>query len=168
MTIVLATTRESFEHALDVADNLDLEAALPALAGPLDSLRVRIDEAWDAIKETLRDAFERGSEYTHDQVAKAIAAAQDAIEAAGQRAREVRDELMLRLQSYLDTRVDDALTLVREKVVVAGRELTLSGVQLTNTITLSGSLSASIQQVATATATGQLEVSASYSSGDGR
>jgi hypothetical protein len=88
---------------------------------------------------------------------------QEIVEAAGAGARAVHQSILARLNRYLSELIDRALARVRLVVTVADRALQLDSVEVVQTLTLSGSLKVSIEEVCALTAEGQISVNARYS-----
>jgi predicted YcjX-like family ATPase len=163
MTVTTISTRAGFERALDAARAVGSETPLPGLAAPLEAgILARVAEAWDEIESALRDAYWRGRDSARAAIDAAIKRAEEGVAAAGRKAKEVQEALLARLQMYLRTLIDEALAQVRDAIQVGSRTLSLTSVQLSQTVALSGSLKASINEVASLTATGQLVVSSEY------
>lgn len=163
MGMTTLSTRRGFERALEVARSVGDDTPLPGLAAPLEgSVLGRVAEAWDAIDSALRDAYWRGIQAAQAAVDVAVARAEELVAAAGRKAEDVQAALLARLQTYLQTLVDEALAQVRDTITAGNRTLALTSVSLSQTIALSGSLKASIQEVASMTGTGELVVSAEY------
>lgn len=163
MTTTSISTRAGFERALDAARAVGDESPLPGLAAPLEgSLLGRVADAWDAIDAALRDAYWRGIQNAQTAVDAAVERVEELVAAAGRKAQDVQAALLARLQTYLQTLVDEALSQIRDAVQVGNQQLALTSVSLAQTISLSGSLKASIKEVASLTGTGQLVVNAEY------
>lgn len=163
MTLTVLSTRAGFETALKAARDVGDETPLPGLAAPLEgSLLGRVRDAWDTIEAALRDAYWRGIDLAGQAVDAAIVRAQEACDAAGRKAAEVQEALLAKLQTYVRTLIDKALSQVRGVIEVGDRTMTLKSVQVSQTVALSGSLKASISEVASMTASGELVVSSQY------
>src|SRR4051812_39190668 len=155
--------RVDFEAALASARNVGADGNLPGMAAPLDSgLWGRISEAWDTVERALRQAVQYGLDAARQGVDDAVSAAEGLVRAAGHRARDVHEALLARLQDYLAHLLDSALSRVRQAVVVGGATLALTGVELSQKISLTGSLKVTITDVAALTGAGEVTVLARY------
>ncbi len=165
LTAVLG--RDQFERALATASAVGTATTpVTGLVVPLEvTWRDRVAQAWDAIAAALREAFERGRDVAAGLVDAAVRAAEDCIREAGERARDVQQALLERLQTYLRSLVDEALTQVRPEIAVGDVTLPLQSVQISQEIATSGSLKAAITELVQVTAEGRLGVSAVYGLG---
>ena len=156
-------TRQGFEEALTAASTVGSDGHLVGLAAPLDATWLgRISEAWDAVESALREAYQWGREAASEALATAVADAEALVRSAGHRARDVHQALLARAQSYLAVLVRGALDQVQAAITVGGIQLTLSSVEVAQTISLHGSLKAALTELVSITADGEVTVSASY------
>lgn len=165
LTAVLG--RDQFERALAAASSVGTgRTPVTGLAVPLEpGWRERVAAAWDAIATALREAFERGRDVAAGLVDAAVRAAEDCVREAGERAGDVQQALLQRLQTYLAALIDEALAQVRPSVTVGEATLPLQSVQITQEIATSGSLKAAITELVAVTAEGRLGLSAVYGVG---
>lgn len=162
MTEVVAMIRRSdFEAALAAARMIGA-GELTGLAAPLGrTAMARLDKAWNAVEQAMRAAYERGREAADQLIADAVATTEKLLLEA-QRGADLRDELMARMQTWLADIVDRCLQTVRTSVTVGDRALDLAMVQVHHSIRVGGSLKASITDLCSLAADGQLTVVAEY------
>ncbi|MDA8318393.1 MAG: hypothetical protein M0030_01060 [Actinomycetota bacterium] len=163
MIAIATVDRAGFEAALATAREEGAVAAYPGLAAPLDgALRGKIAEVWESIENALRDAFMHGTEYARQAMDKAVSSADALIRSAGSRAKDVHQALLSKVQAYLSRFVDAALAQVRPAIEVGGGRLELDGLEVSQSISLAGSIKASLIELVTLTADGNLTVTARY------
>jgi hypothetical protein len=155
---------EDFDAALSTARGIGVGGGeLPDIASPLKAaITGHLGEAWDQIEASLQRAWRYGRALAQDAVDAAVAKAQEIVDTAGAGAREVHDLLLKRLHGYLSDLIDRAIARVSGTITVAGQELTLAGVELAQTVTLTGALKLSIQEACALTAEGQIVITARY------
>jgi F0F1-type ATP synthase membrane subunit b/b' len=154
---------EDFNAALDAARSVGIGGDLPGLAAPLSAaITGRLSNAWDHIELALQQAWTKGRDLAQDAVDAAVAKAQETVDAAGAGARAVHDRLLERLHTYLADLIERALARVSTSITIAGREMTLAGVELAQAITLTGALKLSVQEACALTAEGQVVITARY------
>lgn len=164
MLATAVITREDFEAALAAAREVGTVTVGGGLASQLGaSLTGRIQEVWDHIDSALSRAYQYGLEKARDSLDAAVQAAEDLLASVGRQASAVHQELMARVETYLSGIIDRALATVRPTVTIGSRTLQLEGVDLSQTISLSGSLKATITDMVNLTASGQIIVNARYS-----
>jgi hypothetical protein len=155
--------REDFDAALAAGRAVGQDGQLPGLAAPLGAGALgHVSEAWDHIEATLEQAWNRGRAFVRDTAVATAARVQEIVEAAGAAARAVHHGILEKLDSYLSALIDRALARVRPSVTVGGRTLELDSVELEQTVTLSGSLKVSIEEVCALTAEGEIALTAHY------
>lgn len=158
-------TRQHFESALRAAAAVGEQEPLKGLAAPLDATWLgRIGEAWDKVEAALREAYLWGREAAEETLADAITNAELLLRSAGKRARDVHQAILERAQAYLTVLVQSALAQVQGVLRVAGTELRLVSVEVAQSISLTGSLKASLTDLVALTGAGEISVSASYGS----
>jgi F0F1-type ATP synthase membrane subunit b/b' len=163
MQAIAMAHREDFDAALEAARSVGKGGEVVGLAAPLGAaLRGRLSDAWDHIESALQRAWSRGGEIAREAAEAATVKVQEIVDAAGAEARALHEAILAKLYSYLSELIDRALARVRGSVMVADQNLTLEGVELAQTITLTGALKASIQEVISFTAQGQIVVTARY------
>jgi hypothetical protein len=155
---------DDFDAALRAARGVGIGGDLPpGLTAPLGAAVIgRLTDAWDQIEAALQEAWTNGRALAQDAVDVAVTKAQALVDAAGADARAVHDLILERLHTYLADLIDRAIARVSGSVTVAGREMTLAGVELAQTITLTGALKLSVQEACALTAEGQIVITARY------
>ena len=100
----------------------------------------------------------------HARVAldKAVSSAESLIQGAGARAKDVHQALLAKIQTYLARLVDAAISQVRRIVEVGNTLLELDGLEVSQRISLTGSLKAALTEIVALTSAGELTVTASY------
>lgn len=163
MAISAIFDRSDFEAALHASSEVGPGDILTGLAAPIDSaLWGRISQAWDSVEHALRQAYQHGLEFAQDAVNKAIAATEQVLQTAGTRARDAHEAFLSRLQQYLTVVLNSALARVAGAVTVAERTFTLDQIELSNKISLTGSLKVNITEIAALTGAGEITVVARY------
>lgn len=165
MSVNLIVSPSVFEDALRVGRALGEEPyELLGLSAPLDGASVgRLAEAWDVVERALRDSYRRGADWARAGVNAAVEKIEKLLGEAGAKAREIEAALLRKLQEFISRLVDGALELVRESIQVGAFSLTISSVQVQQTIGITGSIKASLQEVCAFASSGQLSVVTSYS-----
>jgi hypothetical protein len=155
--------RQGFEAALNAARDEGSVRAYPGLSAPLDgSWLGKIAEVWESVEQALRDAFVHGMDYARDSLGKAVSSAESLIQGAGVRAKDVHQAFLAKIQAYLARLVDAALSQVRRIVEVDGTQLELDELEVSQTVSLTGSVKAALTEIVALTADGELTVTASY------
>jgi hypothetical protein len=158
--------RQGFEAALAVAREEGSVRAYPGLSAPLDgSLLGKISEVWESVERALRDAFIQGMDYAREALDDAVRGAERLIQTAGTRAKDVHQALLAKIQSYLSRLVDAALSQVRSTLAVGNTKLELDALEVSQSISLTGSVKAALTELVALTSTGELTVTASYRAG---
>jgi hypothetical protein len=164
MSTVALILRQDFEDAVDAARSVGGgNGQVPGLATSLDSaLAGKVRAVWDQIEAALRVAFEYGREKAAPLLTAATAQAEALVASAGRRAAEVQQSILAKLNEYVTRLTDNALSRVRTELVFSGVTWRLDGVELAQTISLTGSLSTNITSLVTLTSGGELTVNARY------
>jgi hypothetical protein len=155
--------RHEFEIALSAARDVGVVRGYKGLSAPLDgSLLGKIAEVWESVEQALRDAFVHGMERGQATLDKAVSSAESLIQGAGARAKDVHQALLAKIQTYLARLVDAAISQVRRIVEVGDTQLELDGLEVSQRISLTGSIKAALTEIVALTSTGELTVTASY------
>jgi hypothetical protein len=163
MEVVAIIGPSDVEGALAKASEVGGAREIAGLAAPLGgALMGRLSEAWEAVRDAIQESFRRGADAARSLVDSAAEKAERIIDEAGARAADLREALTARLQQYLTALIDRALAKVRGTVAVGGTTLNLSGVEIGQTIKLTGSLKVSIHEICSVTSEGELSVTARY------
>jgi len=164
MNAVGALSVADFDAALAEARAVGRTGArLPSLAAPVDAaLAGRVDEAWDAIEGALRAAWRGGKDASRAVLDAAIERVDGLVQSAGARASAVTDALLERLRTMMRAIIDRALANVRPQVDIGEVALTVKQIAVTQTVLISGSLSANITEMWSLTSNGELTVAATY------
>ena len=163
MTISALILRDDFETAISAAKVTAAAPITTGLAAPLDAAWLgRISAVWDRIESALRAAFERGRDAAQDLTVLAVDQAEKLISEAGRRAAGVQQALLSRLEAYVTRLTDAALGRVRPELQFAGATWRLESVELSEKISLAGSLSSNITSIVALTASGEMTVAAKY------
>ena len=163
MIAVGTVNRQGFEAALSAARAEGAAQAYVGLSASLDGgLLGKISEVWESVEQALRDAFVHGMDYARAALDKAVSNADSLIQNAGVRAKDVHQALLSKVQAYLSRLVDAALSQVRKIVEVGGTQLQLDALEVSQRISLTGSIKASFTELVALTSAGELTVSASY------
>lgn len=163
MVISAVINRVDFDRALNAAADLGTDEELPGLSAKWDeALWGRFSTAWDAVEHALRQAFQFGVDAARVSVNGAIAAAEEVLGEAGKLVTYVHAAFLARLQQYLTCLIDSALARVATQVTVGARTFDLDQIELSNKVSLTGSLSLNITEVAALTGAGEVTVVARY------
>ena len=163
MIVVGTVNRQGFEAALNAARDEGSVRAYSGLSAPLDgSLLGKISEVWESVEQALRDAFVYGTDHAREALDKAVSSAQNLIQGAGSRAKDVQQALLAKTQAYLSRLVDAALSQVRRIVEVGDTQLELDALEVSQRVSLTGSVKAALTEIIALTSAGELTVTASY------
>jgi hypothetical protein len=163
MIVVGTVDRQGFEAALSAARDEGSVRSYPGLSAPLDgSLLGKISEVWESVERALREAFIHGMDYAREALDQAVSSAENLIKNAGVRAKDVHQALLAKLQEYLSRLVDAALSQVRRIIEVGDIQLELDALEVSQRISLTGSIKASLTEIVALTSAGELTVGASY------
>ena len=139
--------RHEFETALSAAHDEGVVRDYKGLSAPLDgSLVGKVAEVWESVEQALRDAFVNGMEHARPALDKAVSSAKSLIHGAGARAKDVHQALLAKIQTYLARLVDAAISQVRRVIEVGNTQLELKGLEVSQRISLTGSLKASLTE----------------------
>ena len=164
MQVLVLTERDDFDAALAVARAIGKGGEVTGLAAPLGAaLRGRLADAWNHIEAALEQAWNRGRSFARDVAEMTAVKVQEIVDAADAQARELHHSILAKLNGYLAELIDRALARVRAVITVADHTLELDRVDIEQKLTLSGSLTASIQEICALTAEGEISVTAGYS-----
>lgn len=131
--------------------------------GPLDGeVTDCVNRIWNEMEGALRRAHHEGVQAARPLIESISASMTDLLAPLGTRAEQVRTAIAERLNTYLQTSIDGALERIRATMKVGGRELSMVSMTVQQKINLSGSLKASLQEVCTFVASGEISLSAEY------
>jgi hypothetical protein len=163
MTVTAVVQRSDFESALASAREVGRGDDLAGLNSPPNAnLLGRIDEAWDTIEGALSRAFGKGKEVAQGALETAAERVEALLESAGAKAKELQQVLLGRLQRYVSDLIAGALERVQSTIQIATLTLPLVSVEVSQTISLTGSLKVNLTEIINMTAQGQLVVNARY------
>lgn len=163
MMVSALLTVEDFDEAVLCAQEAGQLPSGAGLGSPLDgSWLGRIAQVWDRIEEALQTAFLYGREGALALAEAAAEAAEKLLHEAGTRARDVQQALLARLSAYADKLVEGALKKVRPNLTVGETKLPLTGVEISQKVTMTGSLKANITDLVALTGAGEITVLARY------
>ena len=163
MQISVMADLSIFTSALKKAEQVYPSMRPQGLNAPVDGVLMgRVSQTWEAIKEALQAALDYGSEKAESAFKGAWQEVERTLGDAGAKAGELQVLLMTRLREYLTTFIDGMLQQVRSELRVGTTTLRLSQVQLSQKVTLSTSLKATLKEVIALTSQGELQINASY------
>ncbi len=137
------------------------------LNAPLDNAAMTwVNKIWDVAEAAIKNAVRDGVAAAQPMIDRVGSMLNEAAESVGTHMAAVRDWLKKRLDAYLKAAVDDALMEVRPYVTIGGAMLKLSKVTLEQKLTLSGSVSASLEQICEFVAEGEVTLATEYGAGD--
>jgi hypothetical protein len=166
MIVIGAVNRQGFEVALTAARDEGTTRTYPGLSAPLDgTLLGKISEVWESVEVALRDAYVYGSERAREALETATRSAENLIRGAGARAKDVQQALLAKIQTYVSRLIDVALSQVRRTIQVGDSWLELDALEIGQSVSLSGSIKASLSEIVALTSEGQVTVTASYKVG---
>lgn len=168
MIEVGTVTRQGFEAALAAARDEGQTRGYRGLAAPLDGgMLGKISEVWESVERALRDAYVHGREHARQALDDAVTRAENLLREAGTKARDVHQALLAKIQTYLSRLIDAALGQVRRIILVENSQLELDALEVSQSISLTGSIKASLSEIVALTSEGQLTVTASYKAASG-
>lgn len=133
------------------------------LNAPFDAALVgRIDEAWEFVKESVLDGAKRAADDVGGSVDAVWAKVSELIRTAGTKARLVEEGLLERMRVYAAGLQKSMLAQVMGELSVGGTMLSLTSIELTQSVRVEGSLKASLTELVHVSKNGSLELSASY------
>jgi hypothetical protein len=155
-------TRRGLDHAIAAADPHEGEALTGLNAPPNGTAIGMLDDIWNRIADNLRRAYELGVEKAGEIAKATVAATEQMLAGAGDAADWLRERLREALQKLVRGCIEQALAAVSASYSIGGIMLRLKGIEVAQTLSLNGEVSASIQGVFSLVAGGELTVSASY------
>ena len=121
-----------------------------------------IERLWDQIEHALSTAWDQGKEAARhivDDFHSELVAAGHEI---GEHLQTVRAALRERLNTYLHDIIEGALARVQPEITIGGRQVAIKSVKIDQTVKLSGSLKASLEDICEFVAEGEMSLSAEY------
>ena len=166
-TIVIQSTRETFQFALDAATEanpLGSASGRSTLNAPADG-RVTglVAIAWDSIYEELTNAYDRGREYISVGCSLVMERVKASILEAGDQAALFREILLEKIRVFVKASFERCLSLVPDSVRIGSRDCILSKVSFTQKVTLSGSVELCLTKAFDVAAEGGIELETEYS-----
>jgi hypothetical protein len=164
MDIAILASTQTFENAIEAARQVGQGKDPTGLASPLDATTLgQIGEAWDSIENALRKGFQLGKEKAREFLNAAIGKAEQIVQGAGNKGKEIQEALIQRLQQFLQTWIKGLLAQFPIAVEVGGKTYTAKTLTFNQKLVLSGSLQLSLTNVFELSSSGEIEVSAEYS-----
>lgn len=121
-----------------------------------------IARIWDDVEAALGRAYREGVHAARPFIEKVSVHLAEVGSKLAKHADEVRRIISARLNTCLQEIIDGALQRVRPVISVGGGELKIASVTIEQTIKLSGSLKASLEEVCEFVAEGEIALSAEY------
>ncbi len=112
-----------------------------------------ISEVWESVERALRDAFIHGMDHARVALDAAVSGAERLIQSAGTRTKDVHQALLAKIQSYLSRLVDAARSRVRSTLAVGNTKLELDALEVSQSISLTGSVKAALTEIVALTST---------------
>ena len=148
MNITVIGSRAVFDEALESARQVGKGGAVKGLAAPLaGALGGRLEEAWNEVERALRQGFQFGKEKAQAALDAAVTKVEELLVDAGKQARDVHELLLQRLHEFAQTYTQGALARVPTAVEVGGQAYTLTTVQCTQKLIVTGSIKANLTEV---------------------
>jgi hypothetical protein len=163
MTGIAWATTEDFFAAVEAAESEKKRVGSGDLWAPLGATgEGQVTKAWNWIKKALGEVWAEGRNFADVAAEQTLQRVKEIIEGAGAGARAVQEEVVRRVQAYIQEIIDRTLARVRETVTVGGQELRLQGLDLAQGVIVTGSLGLSIHEAFKLTGEGQMTVTARY------
>lgn len=159
MNITVLSSSELVDTALDSAAQVKQLKGLNTL--PSDTMG-KLEAIWVHVHDGLQSAYLARKEDVEEIFRGVAAHVKSALAAAGVKAQELQKLLLERLSRYMHALIDGMLSQVRAEFTVEGSRLRLSAIEISQSITLSGSVELSLQRAFELTSNGELSVNASY------
>jgi len=154
----------AFERARSVGAGDGL--TVRGLNAPLDAQMTNwIGPLWDTAESAIRLAWEHGRAAATSLIEQFHTQLQELSTVAGNAASAVCRAITERLNEFFQGLVEGALARVQPTIKVAGREIAIRGVTIEQTLHMSGSLKASLEEICEFVAEGEISVSAEYGAG---
>jgi hypothetical protein len=151
----------AFVHAREIGGGA---ALLPGvLYAPLDDDgKFWLERLWDTAEGAVRSAWQHGRAAAEPLIAKFHEQVAELGAKAADYAASVRRFITERINDFFRTVVAGALERVQPTIKVAGLDVKIRGVTVEQTLKMSGSLKASLEELCEFVAEGEIAVSAEY------
>lgn len=169
MQLVAIIGQDLFSSALRRASDIGRGVPLPAglLHAPLDDdTKTWIERIWSTVLGALQHAYREGIGAAQPLVYKAAEQFSELSATLKGRVDDVRAAIAERLNAFLRDMVEGALARVQSVIKVGGREIAMTGVTIEQKIKVTGSLKASLEEICSFVAEGEMTLSATYGSAD--
>jgi hypothetical protein len=164
MQISVLASRDVFDQAIRDARKADAQTSVDGFASVLDlGLQGRLEEAWGAIESALKAGFQFGQAKAQEMFDAAVAATEQLLAEAGHKADEIQRRLLERMQGYVQSYVQGAITRIPASISVGNTRYVVTSVTCTQKILLAGSIKASLAAAFELTVNGELQVAVAYS-----
>ena len=121
-----------------------------------------MSQLWDIAEGAVRKAWESGKTAATELLNQFHRKLQELDSTVGSTATAVKRVIGERLNQFFTGLVSAALERYQPKVTVAGRDIVLRGVTIEQTVQMSGSLKASLEDLCEFVAGGSISISAEY------
>lgn len=163
MHISVIADRRDFEQALKAVRDLSEGASNTNLNAASDAgLLGRLDGVWDSIVSALRRGYEFGSDIAHSLLEEAIVEAEKLIAEAGNRARDVHEALLEKLQVFVQNFTTNVLKRISTTIAVGDLTYAIAKVTCTQKMVMTGSIKLNLTEVFALTSSGELQVAVDY------
>jgi hypothetical protein len=129
-----------------------------------DDVSSWVRRIWDDAEAAIRRAYHEGLDAAQPYIQKVSDRLSELGSATAKHIEEVRAIVTAKLNAYLQETIDGALSRVRGTVSIGGRAFSIEKVTIDQTVKLSGSLKASLEEICEFVAEGEISLSAEYGS----
>ena len=153
------------DEALDKARMVGAPKGLPVrgLHAPLDeTLSSSTNELWDLAEGAVRTSWENGKQAAARLLAEFHEKLEQVRAKVGEGFSTVRRVIVERLNNFFTALVEGALERIQPRIKVAGKSIEMRTVKIEQTLKMSSSLKASLEDICEFVAEGEVAVSAEY------
>ncbi len=164
----LIISEDLLDTALENAQSVGLPGGLTTkgLNAPLKEQQTSWTERlWDTAEGAVRTSWEKGKAAARELLDQFHREVEELGAAVGAGASAVRKVIVERLNRFFTSLVEGALERFQPNITVAGRNIVMRGVTIEQTLKMSGSLKASLEEMCEFVAEGEISVSAEYGPG---
>jgi hypothetical protein len=164
MQRVIMISQENLDYAFGkVKQLIQDEETKPGLNAPFDSTWIgKIESAWSSIQSAIQKAFIYGKEAIKDAIDGAVSSLDSLLQQAGTKVKEIHNEILKRLQLFIKSLIDNAISLIPSAMNVGEAKFEITKINYAQKLVLGGSLKANLLEIISLTSNGELELSVEY------
>lgn len=163
MNVHTSISKSIIDTALHRARTLDENSPLSGLNAPLDAdVSGLLSQAWDYVEALAHVAFQNGKELARDAIESTIKKLNDLFEVLGEQASDAIELFKAKLREYYQGVIDGVLSLISSEILIGGKSMSVSKVQLAQKFSLGGNWKMALTDIISLTANGEYSVSVEY------